>query len=89
MKAEKPKRKRRKSGGAVEGGETKPRLDRRARGGSGIHIKPSHEGLLHKNLGVAKDQPIPAAKLEKAENSDSAAVRKRAVFAANAKTWNK
>ena len=53
-----------------------------------IHIKKSHEGLLHKNLGVAADKPIPAAKLEKAAHSDSAAVRKRAVFAENAKHWH-
>lgn len=53
-----------------------------------IEIKPSHKGLLHKNLGVAADKPIPEAKLEKAENSSSAAVRKRAVFAENAKHWH-
>ena len=53
-----------------------------------IEIKKSHEGLLHKNLGVATDKPIPEAKLEKAENSSSAAVRKRAVFAENAKHWH-
>lgn len=53
-----------------------------------IHIKPSHKGLLHKDLGVAEGKPIPQAKLEKAEHSDSAAVRKRAVFAENAKHFN-
>ena len=53
-----------------------------------IKIKPSHKGLLHKNLGVAKDKPIPASKLAKAKNSSSPAVPKRAVFAANAKKWN-
>lgn len=53
-----------------------------------IHIKPSHKGLLHKNLGVAKGKKIPASKLAKAANSESAAVRKRAVFAENAKHWN-
>ena len=53
-----------------------------------IKIKPSHEGLLHKNLGVAADKPIPAAKLEAAKHSESAAVRKRATFAENAKHWN-
>ena len=53
-----------------------------------IKIKKSHEGLLHKNLGVAKDKPIPEGKLEKAKNSQDPAVRKRATFAENAKHWN-
>lgn len=53
-----------------------------------IHIKPSHKGLLHKDLGVKAGAPIPAKKLEKAENSQSPAVRKRAVFAENAKHWH-
>lgn len=54
----------------------------------GIKIKPSHKGLLHKDLGVAKDKPIPAKKLEKAEHSSNPAVKKRAVFAENAKDWS-
>jgi hypothetical protein len=53
-----------------------------------IHIKPSHKGLLHKNLGVPEGQPIPAGKLASAKNSPSKAVRKRATFADNAKHWN-
>jgi hypothetical protein len=53
-----------------------------------IHIKKSHEGLLHKDLGVATDKPIPAKKLAKAEHSENAAVKKRAVFAENAKHWH-
>jgi hypothetical protein len=43
--------------------------------------------LLHKNLGVAAGKPIPANKLSAAKNSSSAAVRKRATFAENAKGW--
>ena len=54
----------------------------------GIHINPAHKGLLHKNLGVAADSPIPESKLESAENSSDPAVRKRAVFAENAKHWH-
>lgn len=54
-----------------------------------IHIKPSHKGLLHKELGVKAGSPIPAKKLEKAADSKSPAERKRAVFAENAKKWNK
>lgn len=54
-----------------------------------IKIKPSHKGLLHKSLGVPAGQKIPAKKLAKAAHSDSAAVRKRAVFAENARKWGK
>lgn len=53
-----------------------------------IEIKPSHKGELHSDLGVPQGQPIPAAKLESAKNSENPAVRKRAVFAQNAKNWN-
>ena len=53
-----------------------------------IEIKKSHEGRLHKNLGVAANKPIPEAKLEAAKNSSSPAVRKQATFAENAKHWN-
>ena len=56
---------------------------------SGIHIKPSHKGLLHKDLGVKQGKPIPPGKLHEALNSASEAVRKRAQFAENAKSWNK
>ncbi len=53
---------------------------------SGIKIKKSHQGLLHKNLGVAKGKKIPSSKLA-VKPGDSAAVKKRKVFAANAKKW--
>ncbi len=56
--------------------------------GGGIHIKKSHQGLLHKNLHVAKGQKIPAKSLAKAKHSSDPAVRKRAVFAENAKHWH-
>lgn len=54
----------------------------RAKGG-GIHIKPSHKGLLHKDLGVPEGEKIPAAKIEKAKHSDNPKIRKRATFAEN------
>lgn len=54
-----------------------------------IHIKPSHKGKLHKALGVPQGQKIPAGKLAAAKKSKSAAVRKEANFAANAKKWGK
>ena len=52
-----------------------------------INIKPSHKGKLHKALGVPAGKKIPASKLAAAKNSKSAAVRKEATFAANAKKW--
>ena len=55
---------------------------------SGIHIKPSHAGLLHEDLGVPQGQKIPASKVAKATRSSNPAVRKRAVFAQNAKGWS-
>jgi hypothetical protein len=53
-----------------------------------IHIKPSHKGRLHRALGVPEGQPIPAAKVAAAKRSSSAAVRKEATFAQNAKGWH-
>lgn len=61
---------------------------RRVRDGkTRIHMKPSHEGLLHEELHVPEDQPIPESKLETAKRSDDPAERKRATFAENAKGW--
>ncbi len=53
-----------------------------------IAIKPSHKGLLHKDLGIKASAPIPAADLMKALHSKNPSVRKRANFARNAKSWN-
>lgn len=53
-----------------------------------INIKPANKGLLHQNLGVPASQPIPAKNLAKAAATGSPAVKKRAVFAENAKKWN-
>ena len=55
---------------------------------SGIHIKPSHEGLLHKDLGVKQGGKIPLGDLEAAKHSSNPAERKRATFAINARSWN-
>lgn len=54
-----------------------------------IKIKPSNKGLLHKDTGTPAGKKIPAAKIEAAEDSPDPKVRKRAVFAENAKKWNK
>jgi hypothetical protein len=86
-----------KHGGKVSGKKPGHRADKRARGGgcmarggkSGVHIKASHKGLLHKDTGTAEGKKIPEAKIKKAEHSKDAAVRKRAVFAENAKHWKK
>lgn len=53
-----------------------------------IKIKPENKGKLHKALGVKEGKPIPEAKIEKAKNSKSPALRKEATFAENAKHWN-
>jgi hypothetical protein len=53
-----------------------------------INIKPSHRGLLHKDLGVKKGKKIPLSELMEAKKSSNPAERKRATFAANARRWN-
>lgn len=56
-------------------------------GKSGIHIKPSHKGLLHKHLGIAQGKKIPASKLA-IKSGDSAKTIKQKTFAKNAKKWH-
>ena len=51
-----------------------------------IKIKKANRGLLHKNLGVPKGKKIPAGKLA-VKSTDSPAIKKRKVFAQNAKKW--
>jgi hypothetical protein len=57
-----------------------------------IHIKKSHEGMLHKDMGIAEGKKIPEASLEKkkasAKKSGDVAELKRVVFAENAKKWH-
>jgi hypothetical protein len=53
-----------------------------------IHIKPSHKGLLHKNLGEPRGKKLSVSEEEKAKKSSDPAVRKRATFALNARKWN-
>ena len=60
-----------------------------ARGG-GIHIKASHKGMLHEDLGVPEGEKIPAAKMEKAKADASPKPRRSALCSPeNAKHWNK
>ena len=81
----------------VEGKKAIARLDKPVRGradanayksGGAIHIKAKNKGKLHRALGVPEGEPIPEKKLAKAKNSSSAAERKEATFAENAKHWN-
>jgi len=53
-----------------------------------IEIKKSHEGLLHKRLHVPEGQPIPEAKIKRAEHSNDPSLRKEAQFADNAKKFH-
>lgn len=57
--------------------------------GPGGPIKPSHEGLLHKELHVPEGQKIPQAKIEKAAHSPNVKLEERARFAENAEHWAK
>lgn len=52
-----------------------------------IEIKPSHKGLLHKNLGIPGGEKIPAGSLESAKSHASPAEKKRLQFAINSRKW--
>ena len=52
-------------------------------------VKPSHKGLLHKDLGKKPGAKLSEKDLEKAKHSKDPAERKRATFAENARHWNK
>lgn len=54
---------------------------------SPIKIKPSKVGSLRKLLGTKTGSKIPAAQLA-TKPSDSTAVKKKKVFAKNARRWN-
>lgn len=58
-----------------------------------IHIKKSHEGLLHKDLGVSSGKTLSEKRLHAAARSakkhGDTAEEKRIVFAENAKKWKK
>ena len=75
-----PKKKKGKLMRAVAEGDTG--------GSSSIHIKPANKGKLHADLGVKQGQKIPVKRLEAAKNSSDPAVRKRATFALNARSWS-
>lgn len=66
----------------------KSRLDRKPRAsGGGIHIKPSHKGLLTKEVGKEGLKPANLRKeIAKDKAEGNVAKEKREVFALNAKT---
>lgn len=51
-------------------------------GNSGIHIKPSHRGLLHKKLGIPQGEKIPKSDLV-VHPGDPTALVKEKTFAKN------
>ncbi len=53
-----------------------------------IYIKPSKRGSLRKATGTKKGKNIAASKL-KVKKSDSTAMKKKKVFAQNARKWKK
>lgn len=55
---------------------------------STIHIQKSHEGLLHRKLGIPQGDKIPVKTLEKAKHSSSPELRREAAFAMNARHFD-
>jgi hypothetical protein len=55
---------------------------------SGIYIKPSKRGTLRKHLGTKEGENIPTSKLQD-KPGDSKAIKKKKLFARNARKWNK
>jgi hypothetical protein len=53
-----------------------------------IYIKPSKRGTLRAALGTPKGQNIPVSKLQ-VKSGDSAAMKKKKIFAQNARKWKK
>lgn len=60
--------------------------------GGPIHIKPSKEGSLHKEMGVKEGHKISTSSERKslaaAKKSGNVAKEKKLVFALNAKKWH-
>lgn len=54
-----------------------------------IHIKAANKGKLRAETNTPKGKSIPLSKLYSIAASGSPAEKKRAVFAENARNWNK
>lgn len=56
------------------------------------HIKPSHKGLLHEDLGIPQGKNISVHELmvagERAHRTGSAKLARRVNFAKNARKWH-
>lgn len=52
----------------------------------GIHIKKSQQGSLHRHLGIPEGEKIPASDLQD-KPGDSPAIKKKKLFARNARSW--
>lgn len=54
-----------------------------------IEIKKSHQGRLHRALGVPEGEKLKLRDLLKAKKSDNPSLRRMATFALNARRWKK
>lgn len=82
----------------IEGKRAGKRLDKPSRGkidanaykkGGGIHIKPSHKGMLTREVGKAGLKPASLRKgIARAKKEGNTALEKREVFALNAKKFH-
>jgi hypothetical protein len=54
-----------------------------------IHIKPENKGKFRAETHTKAGSNVSEKSIQKAEHSKSPAERKRAVFAENARHWNK
>lgn len=56
---------------------------------SGIHIKKSKQGSLHSALGIKPNALIPTSRINsELAGNPSPALKKKLVFAKNARGWN-
>lgn len=56
---------------------------------SRIAIKPSKQGSLHSALGISQNQKIPSSTIaKKLAGNPSPAMKKKLIFAQNARKWN-
>ena len=53
-----------------------------------IKIKPSEVGNLHRALHIPEHEKIPLARLEAAKKGVSPEMKKKIIFAENARKWN-
>jgi len=81
---------KKKHGGKVEGKKTKPRADKRARGGKTKDFHPGGEkGKLHREMAIPEGQKIPVKKLAAAAHSSDPEKRRDAIRAQTMKKWKK